>query len=651
MKTIKIIQALSLTLTLIFSTSCEEYLDKSPDKESLQDDDIFTKYPNYRNFLDLAYTKLYTPYSGMYGDQGANYMPSSSLCDETFPCMLDGAGFNSYLAGDYQAIMDLNAAPVYGSGDWNPAADFVLKWPLAWQGISICNTVLKNIDLLEDASQEQKEEMVGQAYFLRAYFHFEILLRWGGFEYVTSAMDLSDIRGLKRVHHSEMIEKIVADCDEAAGYLPHVWRESELGRPPKAAPMALKSRALLYAASPLFNTSNDEALWKKAADASWDLIKYAESSGAYSLIDCSDANSIDVGYDESTGKFGSDLYSFEPEALRTYRSIHLYNAINPEIIFNHYRDNNLRWVDGARQANQHVLFMVGRATNWYGWPNKSKGHGATENIVKRYEMKNGLSVDDPNSGYDPQNPYINRDPRFYANILFDSVQCKGQTRKVFRSANTMSYTAGVTQYAKNPSVRIEQPSPINTLDVMNVTGYCVRKFWPKDWYNKQPDEFVQNVYFRLAEIYLNYAEAAFEGYGGAAGASPGATYTAVEALNKIRNRVGMPDVRSEYLTDKSSLRERIHNERAVELCFENHRYWDLRRWKQSHLQENREVQVMNINYVGPSPQYPTGYKFDRDYLKISDQKHELVFEEKHYWWPLRKSETEMFEDFRQTPGW
>ncbi len=641
-----------LFASLLF-LSCEDYLDKSPDKDSLTDVEIFSRYEFLRRFMDQTYLKLYTPFSGMYSPgEGANHLVSSSLCDETFPSMLNGVGFTSYLSGDYQAIMELNGAPVYAAGNWAANGDFLLKWPLAWQGIAICNDVINNIDMLSDASTEQTHEILGQAYFLRAYFHFEIMIRWGGFEYSTQNMRLSEISPLKRTTFTEMMAGIIQDCQVATGYLPHKWRDADQGRPPKAAPMALKSRALLYYASPLFNPGNDVERWKKAADASWELINYAETTGHFGLIDAAQANSIDVGYDQHTNQFGSDLYVFEPEKLRPYRSIHLYNPINKEVIFNQHRDNNVRWVDGTRQISHHISYLLGRAMDWYGWPNTSKGNGATLNIVNMFETSDGYRIDDPESGYNLQNPHINRDPRFYANILFDSVPTRGRARTVFRSANTMSYTAGVTQYARNPTSRIEQPSPVQTTDIMNVTGYVVRKYWPLGWYNTQPDEFIQNVIFRLAEIYLNYAEAAFEGYGGASGASPGATYTALQAVNKIRNRVGMPDVLPKYTSDAMQLRERIHNERAIELCFENQRYWDLRRWRQSHLNENRQIKVMNINFVGgKTEEYPTGYRFEEDYLRISDVKHELVFEERHYWWPLRRSEVELFEEFGQTPGW
>ncbi len=650
-KYINFIKTIALAFSMVLLVSCEDYLDKSPDKESMDDIDVFSKYENFRKYLDQAYLKLYTPFSGVYSTEGGNHTLSSTLCDETFPALINGSFVREYFNGDYQSIMNAPAAPVYAGHTWNPAADFVLKWPLAWQGIAICNEAESKMDWLLDATQEQKSEMLGQINFLRAYFHFEILIRWGGFEYMRENMRLSELRPLKRTSLDEMVTGIIEDCESAMKLLPDQWRDAELGRPPKASAMALKSRVLLYAASPLYNETNDSKKWQDAADAAWDLISYAESSGLYQLINCSDANSIDVGYDESTKTFGSDLYVFEPEELRSYRSIHLYNPINSEVIFNVYRDNNLKWVEGSRQLGQHVAYMAGKGKDWYGWTNISKGHGATENMVKKFEMKNGYSIDDNAAGYDPQNPYVNRDPRFYANILFDKVACRGNTRSVFRTANTMSYTAGVTQYAKNPTLRIAQPSATNTSDIMNVTGYCVRKYWLKDWYNGQPNQYIQNVIFRLAEAYLNYAEAAFEGYGGAVGATPGASLTAIDAINVIRNRVGMPNVRSEYLTSDESVRECIHNERAVELCFENHRYDDLRRWKEFHLLENREIKVMNINYVGVSDEYPTGFRFKEDNLKISDVKHELVFEKKHYWWPLRTSETEIFEGFEQTEGW
>ena len=151
----------------------------------------------------------------------------------------------------------------------------------------------------------------------------------------------------------------------------------------------------------------------------------------------------------------------------------------------------------------------------------------------------------------------------------------------------------------------------------------------------------------MSEIYLNYAEAANEAYG-PTGRAPGASLSTLEAVNKIRNRVGMPNVNSMYSGSQDLLRKRIRNERAIELAYEGHRYTDLRRWKTAHLPENQKVEFLEMRWQGgESSIYPSGYSYD--YIDQADKR--KTFTDRNYWWPIPSSEIEAVPSFKQTTGW
>jgi starch-binding outer membrane protein, SusD/RagB family len=196
-------------------------------------------------------------------------------------------------------------------------------------------------------------------------------------------------------------------------------------------------------------------------------------------------------------------------------------------------------------------------------------------------------------------------------------------------------------------------TPTNQLwRVMNLTGYRIRKWIPNGIYWQTGnrgnwDFYVNNILFRMAEIYLNYAEAANEAYG-PNGNAPGVSLSALEAVNIVRNRVGMSNVNSRYTGTKESLRERIRNERAVELCYEGIRYDDLRRWKVAHLDEYTKVEFLEMRWQGgPSETYPSGFSYD----VVEQSGLKKTFTEKNYWWPIPSAEIEAAPSFQQTPGW
>ena len=564
--------------------SCEDYLDKVEESAGMQEEDVFTNYLNFRQFQDRMYQDMHNYLSG--GDYSyiaavtdEGYMTSDW---ETLPIVQNGDYLRAYNTGQ--------ALQLYGIWD-------------AWESIRIINMSLNNLDRLEDATQEEKDRLKGQAHFMRAWYYYEFLKRQGAMPYITKVYKGTDNFALSRPTYHETVMNVQADLDTAATLLPVRWDPANIGRPTKGAAMALEAAALLFDASPNNNPSGDVERWKAAAEASWELIDFAETTGRYKLVESN----------------GTDVVSYiTPEGVKEIRyasgfdSIFLYQPVVDEIIWENYAsvvDN------GMDNVFSTPSIMAGGVI---------QGYSPSVNIVNSFETVNGLDIeDDPD--YDPQNPYVDRDPRFYHSILFNGERWTSQSGNYLELFNGGEERTGEPHYSK--------------------TGYLARKFWGKnvDQWSGANAPFTHVIYFRLAGILLQYAEAANE-IGGPDYSIPGASMTAVEAVNKVRARVGMPPVDQRYLTSKESFRERIKNERAVELFLEGKRYFDLKRWKDADKLEHRAIYAHDFV---EDPSQPTGFRIFKSEQPIFT----LTFEEKHYRWPIPLEDALMYPEFKQNPGW
>mgnify|MGYP001502811457 FL=1 len=583
----KRITIILIALALIFQ-GCEEYLDKVQDSTGMDETQVFTDYNNFRKFQDRMYKDILN-YLADY-----DYGMIAAMCDE-----------------GYTESVQWETTGVVQTGDWiraystAQALQFSTIWN-AWQSIRIANICLEKLPMLEgNATQTQMNQLEGQALFMRAWYYYEFLIRHGGMPYLTVVLGGSDDYALPRLSFHETVLKISEDCDAAAALLPDKWDMANTGRPTKGAAMAVKASAMLFDASPSNNPSNNSEYWTAAAEAAWDLIDYAQTTGQYKLVPSKGTDQVTYlspgGVETITYPSGFD-------------SIFMYTPYNDEIIWEFY--------EAVTSGSQYSTFTIASLAEG----GIIQGYSPSQNIVDLFETQNGLAIqDDPE--YDPQNPYIDRDPRFYHSILF----------------NRERWTSGTDLYLELFNGGRDRAS--GDLKHLSYTGYIARKFWGRnvDLWSNTSAPLTHTIFFRYADILLMYAEAANE-IGGPDYTLPGANMSAVQALNKVRERIMMPGVHSRYLTGKEAFRERIKNERAVELYLEGKRFFDLSRWGDAHKMQHR--QLYGVDLIENAGR-PTGYNISRTALPVVT----LTFEQKHYKWPIPLTDALMFEEFKQNPGW
>jgi hypothetical protein len=575
-----------LIISIVFVVfSCEDYLDKVPEAEGMEEEEVFSNFQNFRMFCDKVYQDMHN-----YLSQG-DYTYIAAITDE------------GYLEPGWDLMPNAqkgNWMPLV-EGDW-PAGAFGGVWK-SWRSIRIANMVLANLHYLEgNATQTQIDYLKGQAHFMRAWYYYEFLKRWGGMPYIEKPFKATDNFALPRLSRHETAMKIAADCDTAFNLLPLKWDDANIGRPEKGSAKALKAGAYLISASPQYNPTNDQSRWELVAQAAWDAIEFAQSTRRYNLLE---GNGLDtVIYMTPSG-----VKSIEYKS--GFDSIFMYLPYNDEIMWECYP---------AIVDNMYNVFAVPSIAAG----GIIQGFNVSANIVNRFETVNGLAIEDDRS-FDPQNPYINRDPRFYHSILFNQQRWTSQNNRYLELWNGGKDRLPDQHY--------------------NRSGYLARKFWApeRDQFSGLLNPFNHCIYFRLAEMYLIYAEAANE-LGGPTYKIDEANITALEAINIVRERAGVPPVNSIYLSTKDDFRERIRNERTVELFLEGKRIFDLMRWGVAHEPEYKELYSVEFTHDDSKP---TGF-----HISISTTPfHKNVFEQRQYSWPIPTNDAYMFEEFEQNPGW
>ncbi|MFO7723654.1 MAG: RagB/SusD family nutrient uptake outer membrane protein [Bacteroidales bacterium] len=541
--------------------SCEDdFLDRAPGL-NLDEVKVFTIFENTQRYHADLYSHLQDGFNRL-----GNYqpVPMSSASDESDSYM-GWHGTQTLNFGSYDEV-DNQLDNYYG-------------------GIRKANTFLSKLEVIPFPSEAVRNAMVGEVYFLRAFYFFEIVKRYGGMPIIDMVLVPGDELMYARDSYKDCVDFILSDCDQAIGMLPVTRPDNELGRATKGAAMALKARMLLYAASPLWNleiTNPDK--WQLAADAAKAVIDLKTESGeqSYTL------------YNKGNG-------ATDYERLFFTRS----SNGNKEIIFHKHQ--------GTVDFNNQQINV------WAPKGDQFEGAGSiapTQNFVDLFEMSNGKLIQEAGSGYDPDNPYLNRDPRFYKIILYNGAVWQGTTVETFVSPDLNPSTNG-----KHRKILAEYTS----------TGYYVRKYLPEEVKPKTTTRAYHDwIYFRLAEMYLNYAEALNE--------VSGPTQEVYDAVNMVRARSGVVELPQGLSQDQ--MRARIVNERAIELCFEEHRWWDARRWKKGAEWFGGEMYEMYIVKDAQGKLSYTRKPFEtrvyRDYMDL---------------YPIPISEMNKNPLFQQNPGW
>lgn len=620
MKSKKHFKILVTGCLFVLVAGCERYLDLSPEL-GMTEDVVFDNYESTRGYLDRCFPLLND--HTHWNRQRAQRAHVSAMSDEAGQTYRFNFVHNVINTGDW--YRQPNAMEVgYTEAGIGGTEGRVI--PSSFAGIRVANTILDKVPESQ-LTQEQKDKLMGQAYFFRSWFYFEIIRRWGGMPVFDRAYNPDDPMDMERLHYQESTEWLIEGLDQAIELLPDEWPAAKKGRPAKVAAMSLKSMAALYAASPLMrndvNNLNqyddyDQQWSEAAAEYAHQTIQYIETQ----------MPSRQLAGEGATGELRDSLYRHifyhyphyvSEEGLWYLNRTNVDRDVDISIHF-----QNSRWSD--------------RPGNW-GWAVTTP----SQNLVDMHEIINPANgkaypISHPNSGYNDQNPYVNRDPRFYNNIL-----PPGWSYGLDSDGNPIYLEPwqGGRDWASDWTRGVP-------------TGYFIIKFSPpeaKGW--NKPGYNLYNyscIFIRTTQVYLDYAEAMNEAFG--PNSDPmGYGMTALDAVNRIRARVGMPPVLDEFAGSKVELRERIRNERAVELSFEFHRWFDIRRWMiaEELFEDPHPIRGMQLRDLTPDESDVSLKQFE--YTKIPLQTQVRVFNRRHYWYPVAADHTDQLGNFRQNPGW
>ncbi len=624
--------ALVILISLTTLISCEDYLERTPDV-NVSEDIAFRNFRNFQGFTEELYqcvpdfTNGYWTNSWNWGDDEIQ----STSRNFHFGVKIENGdfwGWQSEFDGWGAGWMDDQSSTVIT----DPGERFNKGlWPLAWYGIRKANVGLENLDLLTEATQEERDLIEGQLLFFRGWFHFQLIQYFGGLPYIDRVLPADEPLRLDRLSYHECADKITADLRRAADLLPIDWDDTEAGKATlgnnalrinKIMALGYLGKNLLWAGSPLMNKEStgaetyNEEYCRNAADAFGELLSLVESGETqYSLVNFADYSSLFYTTGQNWALPGMT-----------------------ESIFRHvYNDAHASTYGTAKQYTPAAPAGDGDGIIFL----------PTANYVNYYGMANGLPIDDPNSGYDPEHPWKDRDPRFYNDIVYDGVQ-------------VIQGSLGANDPPGNRWANLYTDGSYRDPATGSRTGYLNFKFVPitanrydQGW-SYGANLHIQVPYMRLADIYLMYAESALMGYGSSGSSATTFNKSALDAINTLRDRAGVGQVDPKFTGSASDFLSEVRRERAVELAFERHRFNDLRRW----------LLLIEQPYT-----IKTGIEFDRPAGTEDEPENtedpsqnrvlnlretvllERNFEERHYWLPLKISDVSIYPGFNQNPGW
>lgn len=506
------------------------------------------------------------------------------------------------LSGATQAAVTLYNGTISPNNLPSGLNDF---WTTPYTNIRRCNLLISKLPGTP-LSAGMQSRMIGEARFLRAWYYTQLMIAYGGVPVVEDKVfGIEDVITLPRANFADLVTYLTKELDEAGQLLPATGYDfpdvRDFGRATKGACMALKSRVLLYAASPLFNggaTTTDANLAKIVSYPAYNVSRWQAAADAAQVV-------------ISSGYYALWMPSSAVAGFGFYQTF-----------------LNGRTSAGTATPNRELIFGMMRPSgkDFEAYYNPTSAGGThysmpTQNLVDAFPMKNGKAITDPTSGYNAANPYANRDPRFRFTIIY----------------NGALYARNTAQTAVTTHVSGTDPYPTAT-----ITGYFSRKMLDSTFSQSSGVNIDRPwPFIRYAEILLNYAEAINE---------TGQTNLAYDKLKELRNRAGI-DAGSDGLygmkanMTQAEMRSFIQNERRIELAFEDQRYHDIRRWKIAEAVNNSYNRTVRI--TGTAPNYV--YTYETTAAVQASRRH--VFRPEMYLLPIPDDEIRKNPAMLQNPGW
>ena len=536
-------------------------------------------------------------------------------------------------------------------------------WAAMYQGIRCCDILCENVDKVPDMTDIEKKQWKAEATFLKAYYHFHLVRKWGPVPIIRESLPIDSDVETVRVHRNnidECFDYIIELLDQAYDDLPKTPESTDMyGRITKSICKSFKAKVAVFAASPLFNGNEEEAalldtdgsqLFPTKDEAAklkrWtDAVKYC----ADAIRECEEVNIKLYQMSEINYRVTDSLK----------RTLTLRNAFNErwncELIWGNTQENSTGSNTVYQQWTMPNMTENGHTTGGYRFI------GVPLKIVDQFYTRNGLPINNdldwvgvntqelatPSAdqsyymrmGYTTIRQNMHREPRYYAFLGFDGGQWYGEI------ANFNDVQPDQLRWLQ---CRNGQPQGKSGRDVGPVTGVFAKKHYPHQCNFSAQNTFVSYWFpwpiIRLSDLYLLYAEAINEAEG------PNGEHSAelFKYLDAIRERAGIPDVKTSwdehsnspgYYNSQYGMRNIIHRERLIELSFESQRFWDIRRWKEAPGEYQKGIYGYTV--TGSSP--------DDYYVRklIATQ----TFGLKDYFWPISTTYLERNPNLVQNLGW
>lgn len=621
----------AIAVMMAFSFTGCHYLDVDPEI-GITEDEVFSTYSNANSFLSLAYdanggknkiniSLAYPMYLEFLQDFYLSWAATTDAAD---------AGRLGYAQRNFkQGFLSQDIIKQYSLS--TATADKPIATAM-FGVIRIANKLIEQFPKIQNGTEKERNDLLGQAYFLRGLCHFNLCRYFGGMPYIDYVIGADDEWDIPRLSSYETYVKAAEDLYTAYEYLQKaglmrrntpdrlVPSDLEIMLPSGCLALAVRARALLYAASPL-NNQNGQADWEMAAEACGIALKTA----------------IDNQYGLLSLEFYTDNYTGSQLT------------------------NEILWGYNIKQsaACQNMAGLLSYCQTKFSSKMGSSGLHPTQNFVDRFETADGYMLRTEADrqkaaaagSYNEQNPYSNRDPRMDLVIIHDgspafdqaAITSSGGVFNIYYDPATKSYPV-TTLNGTNMSYGIDWGSGDSDTKGASNTGYYCRRYWNGSF----ASYYQLDCMFRLGEMYLAYAEAVNEAYG-PSGSAGGMNITALEAVNTVRERATMPEVRSEYCSDKDTFRAYIRNERCVECAFEsNHYYFDIRRWMEAPQLMNQTLYGMYIEKCTPSATYPNGKMYVRKPIPNNRQ---CLWKDYMYVLPLPDDQANTMQNFVNNQKW